>query len=62
MDGRGRIGAEVIPFPVVRAAEAASDIGDLRFRALVGEESWASLPEAVRARFGKRIAGCAASC
>jgi hypothetical protein len=61
MVGQGLIGAEVIPFPVARTAETASEVGDLRFRALVGEEAWARLPEAVRARFGKRIAGCAAA-
>ena len=61
MAGQRRIGAEVIPFPARRAAEPQADIGDLRFRALVGEAAWAMLPEAVRARFGKNIAGCAAA-
>jgi len=63
MAERRRSGAEIIPFPAARpAAVAASsgDVGDLRFRALIGEEAWARLPEAVRARFGKRVSGCAA--
>ena len=61
MARREWIGAQVIPFPLARMAGASNDLGDLRFRALVGEEAWASLPGAVRARFGKRIAGCAAA-
>jgi hypothetical protein len=59
MAKRGRIGADIIPFPA-RTPGAAPEIGDLRFRALIGEEAWARLPEATRARFGKSIAGCAA--
>lgn len=47
----------VIPFPIDRARPAA-DLGDLRFRALVGEAGWAALPQSSRARFGKRIAEC----
>ena len=52
-------GAQVIPFPR-RAPGAGADgeIGDLRFRALVGEAGWAALPETTRARFGKRVADC----
>src|SRR3954453_11564143 len=53
-----RAGAKIIPSPP-RAAPAAppapAEIGDLRFRALAGEEAWASLPEAVRERFGRHI-------
>ena len=46
-------GAEILHF---RARGAApSDLGDIRFRALVGEAGWAALPETTRARFGKRI-------
>lgn len=60
MTERRRIGAEIIPFPAVLAPGPGPEIGDLRFRALVGEEAWARLPEATRARFGKRISGSAA--
>jgi Domain of unknown function (DUF4166) len=46
--------AEVVPFPVPR--HGRGPVGDIRFRALVGEAAWHSLPEATRARFGKRVA------
>lgn len=49
-------GAEIIPFPAFRPGAAPDEIGDLRFRALVGEAGWAALPETTRGRFGKRIA------
>jgi hypothetical protein len=52
-------GPNVLPFPVrprSGPARAPADVGDLRFRTLAGEEAWARLPEAVRARFGRRIA------
>ena len=60
MTERRRIGAEIIPFPAACPAGPAADVGDLRFRALIGEQAWAHLPEAIRARFGKRISGSAA--
>lgn len=61
MAERGRIGADIIAFRVARPAvpQGDAEIGDLRFRALVGEADWARLPEATRARFGKRISGSA---
>lgn len=42
------------PTSVPRGGDA--DVRDLRFRALVGEEAWGRLPEAVRRRFSKRLA------
>jgi hypothetical protein len=50
-----RAGAEVIAFPRRTPVPAAAGIGDLRFRALAGEDAWASLPEAVRERFGRHL-------
>jgi hypothetical protein len=39
-----------------RGASASATLADARFRALVGEEAWACLPEPVRRRFSKRLA------
>lgn len=50
-------GATILPFPP-RPRAGAEGLGDLRFRALVGEAGWAALPETTRARFGKRVADC----
>lgn len=47
-------GANLIAFPRRRIG----DVGDLRFRALLGEEAWMGLPAPVRARFGKHLGGC----
>ena len=42
--------------PSARAhARAVAGIGDSRFRALVGEAAWRTLPPAVRRRFSKRL-------
>ena len=40
-----------------RGPESEPDIRDLRFRALMRETDWASLPLAIRRRFSKRLAG-----
>ena len=37
--------------------EPRVELSDLRFRALMTEEGWASLPLAIRRRFSKRLAG-----
>jgi hypothetical protein len=59
MAERRRSDGTVIPFPAARPPAPAPEIGDLRFRTLIGEAAWARLPEASRARFGKRVAGSA---
>jgi len=51
-------GAKVIPFPARAPAAVDAGVGDLRFRALVGEAGWAALSETTRARFGKRVTDC----
>lgn len=51
-----RTGAAILPFRPPAAVPSAAELADLRFRALVGEPSWAALPPATRARFSKRVA------
>lgn len=51
-----QLDGKVIPFPT-RAPPGASELGDLRFRRLLGEAAWARLPSAVRARFARRVVG-----
>lgn len=53
MDAR-RADPKLVSFPACRGAR--TDLGDLRFRRLVGEEGWTQLPEAVRRRFSHRVA------
>jgi hypothetical protein len=48
-------GGKVIPFRPRPSAGSAANVGDLRFRTLVGEEGWALLPDAVQARFGRHV-------
>jgi hypothetical protein len=57
MEERREDGATILPFAARRSA-GGEGVGDLRFRALVGETGWAALPETTRRRFGKRIADC----
>lgn len=59
MAEQGKADFELIRFPARPVAPPAGEIGDLRFRTLIGEAAWARLPEAVRARFGKRIRAAA---
>jgi hypothetical protein len=50
-------GSNVIPFPDRAESSSEAEVGDLRFLALLGAEAWNELPEAVRTRFAKRVAG-----
>ncbi|HYI64011.1 MAG TPA: DUF4166 domain-containing protein [Allosphingosinicella sp.] len=56
MAEQGKADFQLIQFPAARRTAPPGDIGDLRFRTLIGEQAWARLPEAVRTGFGKRIA------
>jgi hypothetical protein len=38
-------------------SETSAELSDLRFRALMTDKDWASLPLSIRRRFSKRLAG-----
>ena len=59
MAEQGKIEFQLFQFPAPRRTAPPGDIGDLRFRTLVGEPAWARLPETVRTRFGKMISAAA---
>ena len=47
--------------PAPYTSSYRSAVSDLRFRTMLGDEAWASLPPAVRRRFSKRLSGGAAA-
>ena len=46
------------PSPVAARAAIGTDepLGDLRFRALIADDDWATLPIQIRRRFSRRLA------
>jgi hypothetical protein len=51
---RSQVAASKVP---LLAPGSEPQLGDLRFRALLGEVDWAKLPPPIRRRFSKRLAG-----
>ena len=48
---------EILPPSCQETPGRPAEIGDLRFRTLIGEDGWAALAPAIRARFGKSVRG-----
>jgi hypothetical protein len=55
--GAPALGFEVRPAATVTRPQPATEVGDIRFRALMTEKDWASLPPSIRRRFSKSLKG-----
>lgn len=55
MPSQPQTAAKYLPDARVGCPETTRELGDLRFRALVGHKQWYQLPKAVRQRFSKRL-------
>jgi uncharacterized protein DUF4166 len=54
-DADPRVDAGFEPTPEPKS-EISAELSDIRFRALMGDKDWASLPLSIRRRFSKRLA------